>query len=272
MASPLLLENIWLQQHKFEDAELLYRQSQDGVTNNSGQKGSCTLAVEIAQVRHDIQKALDNKPVHVADVGGCGDSAVYKRLDYLEKENKELRTIVNELRTVVLSIQASITGTAAGSVCVPSKHQEPTVPQTPAPVAAPQKPAPAAEDDDDDCDLFGSDDEEAKALKEKRLKEYADKKGKKPALIAKSNVVLDVKPWDDETDMVEMEKRVRSIVQDGLLWGASKFVPVGYGIKKLSITCVVEDEKVSIEELSEKITDENDDLVQSVDVAAFNKI
>jgi len=44
-----------------------------------------------------------------------------------------------------------------------------------------------------------------------------------PALIAKSNIILDVKPWDDETDMREMEKAVRKIEIDGLLWGAGKF-------------------------------------------------
>lgn len=56
--------------------------------------------------------------------------------------------------------------------------------------------------------------------------------------------MLDVKPWDDETDLGEMEKMVRAIEVDGLLWGASKLVPVGYGIKKLQIGCVVEDDKV----------------------------
>lgn len=43
------------------------------------------------------------------------------------------------------------------------------------------------------------------------------------AIIAKSNIVLDVKPWDDETDMAELEKAVRSVECDGLLWGACKF-------------------------------------------------
>jgi len=52
-------------------------------------------------------------------------------------------------------------------------------------------------------------------------------------------VTLDVKPWDDETDMVALEAAVRSIEQDGLLWGASKLVPIGYGIKKLQMTLVV---------------------------------
>uniref|UniRef100_A0A3P8VFY9 Elongation factor 1-delta n=1 Tax=Cynoglossus semilaevis TaxID=244447 RepID=A0A3P8VFY9_CYNSE len=117
------------------------------------------------------------------------------------------------------------------------------------------------EDNDDDIDLFGSDedDDEAEKLKEQRLKEYAEKKAKKPALIAKSSILLDVKPWDDETDMVKLEECVRSIQTDGLLWGTSKQVPVGYGIKKLQIACVVDISYLLFQ-------------VQSVDVAAFNKI
>ena len=42
------------------------------------------------------------------------------------------------------------------------------------------------------------------------------------AVIAKSNIIYDVKPWDDETDMKELEKHVRSINMEGLLWGACK--------------------------------------------------
>ncbi|CAB3230759.1 unnamed protein product [Arctia plantaginis] len=141
----------------------------------------------------------------------------------------------------------------------------------------PTAPAPAAkdDDDDDDVDLFGSGDEEEDAeaarIREERLKSYADKKSKKPALIAKSSIILEVKPWDDETDMKEMEKQVRSIEMEGLLWGASKLVPVGYGINKLQIMCVIEDDKVSVDLLTEQIQ-EFEDFVQSVDIAAFNKI
>lgn len=51
------------------------------------------------------------------------------------------------------------------------------------------------DDDEEDIDLFGSDeDEEAEKLREQRLKEYAERKAKKPALIAKSSILLDVKP------------------------------------------------------------------------------
>lgn len=49
----------------------------------------------------------------------------------------------------------------------------------------------------------------------------------------------------DETDMKELEVAVRAIEMDGLLWGASKLVPLAYGIQKLQISCVVEDDKVA---------------------------
>lgn len=136
---------------------------------------------------------------------------------------------------------------------------------------------PAKDDDDDedsDIDMFGSDssdEEAAKAEKEARLKAYQEKKAKKPAVIAKSSIVLDVKPWSDETDMAEIERLVREISLDGLVWGASKLVAIGYGIKKLQIGCVVEDDKVGSDILEEKIC-EFEDHVQSVDVAAFQKI
>ena len=95
--------------------------------------------------------------------------------------------------------------------------------------------------------------------------------------------------------MDEILKSVKSIEMDGLLWGAHKLIPIGYGIKKLQVgsipcpqlllksstfycslvldqvMCTVEDDKVSIEELSEKI-EEFEDFVQSCDVNAMNKI
>ncbi|RXG61010.1 hypothetical protein Avbf_14182 [Armadillidium vulgare] len=148
---------------------------------------------------------------------------------------------------------------------------------TPAPTSSP---APAAtpvakdDDDDDDVDLFASDDEEdaeAARVREERLKAYAEKKTKKPGPIAKSQILLDCKPWDDETDMKAMEDIVRTISMEGLVWGASKLNPLAFGINKLSILCTVVDDLVSVDDLIEKIT-EFEDYVQSVDIAAFNKV
>jgi translation elongation factor EF-1beta len=100
-----------------------------------------------------------------------------------------------------------------------------------------------------------------------------------------SVVTLEVKPWDDETDMKKLEEAVRAVEMEGLVWGSSKLVPVGYGVSKLQITLVVgasrgamtagspthsptEDELVSLVELQEKIA-EMEDFVQSTDVAAM---
>uniref|UniRef100_A0A158R4A3 DUF2431 domain-containing protein n=1 Tax=Syphacia muris TaxID=451379 RepID=A0A158R4A3_9BILA len=130
--------------------------------------------------------------------------------------------------------------------------------------------------DADDFELFGSSDEEEDEEKQRiiqeRLKAYAEKKARKPASVAKSSVILDVKPWDDETDMVEMEKRVRAIEQDGLLWGGSKLIPLAYGLKKLQIISTIEDEKVSVDDLIDRMVEEISEHIQSVDIVAFNKI
>ncbi|CAD6587286.1 MAG: Translation elongation factor 1 beta [Alectoria sarmentosa] len=129
-----------------------------------------------------------------------------------------------------------------------------------------------AEDDEDD--LFGSDeseDEEAQKVKEANLAAYKKKKEGKVKPAAKSIVTLDVKPWDDETDMKALEKNMRSIEMDGLTWGASKLVAVGYGISKLQVNLVVEDEKVSIDDLQGQI-EGDEDHVQSTDVAAMQKL
>merc|ERR1712064_141833 len=192
------------------------------------------------------------------------EMALVQKLGALEVENQQLKKVTDDLKALVLSLQARVEKIEVSSTLEGGKPSE----------AAKSAPAPA-EDDDDDVDLFGSDDEEddeeKKRITEERLKAYNEKKAKKPKVIAKTSVLFDVKPWDDETDMEAMKEACKSIEMEGLVWGATKLVPVGYGINKLQIMCTVEDDKVSIEELSEKMT-EFEDFVQSVDVAAMNKI
>lgn len=67
--------------------------------------------------------------------------------------------------------------------------------------------------------------------------------------------------------MKALEESVRSIEKDGLLWGSSKLVPVGYGVSKLQINLVVEDEKISLVELQEEI-EGFEDYVQSSDIVS----
>jgi elongation factor 1-beta len=137
----------------------------------------------------------------------------------------------------------------------------------------PSNPKDKPEEEEDD--LFGSDSEEEDpevvAEREKNLAEYKAKKATKVKPAAKSLVTLEVKPWDDETPLETLEANVRAIEWDGLVWGASKWVPLAFGIKKLQINLVVEDDKVSTDELQQTI-EEDEDHVQSTDIAAMQKL
>jgi translation elongation factor EF-1beta len=233
-----------------------------GTSSGGAHAGQSSLVSDIAAAAKRVGEVLKDV---IAPLGGASHETGHDadRIAKLEKENKTIRQELSDLRKLVEAMRLKIDELSGGK-SVASKP------------AAAQAPKVQAKADEDDVDLFGSDeddkeDDEKARVREERLKAYADKKKAKPALIAKSSVILDVKPWDDETNMQELEKEVRKIEMDGLVWGASKLVPLAYGIKKLQIMCVVEDEKVSVEELTEKIQ-EFEDFVQSVDIAAFNKI
>jgi elongation factor 1-delta len=216
---------------------------------------SSSVVNDIKKVREEINQALSGSRVAALNVGG-GSGADDGKVKALEAENKKLKTQVDELVSRLSKLETRV-NTLEGGKSAPAK------------AAAPAK---KQDDDDDDIDLFGSDeDEEADAAREERLKAYAEKKAKKPGPIAKSSILLDVKPWDDETDMKKLEAAVRAIEMDGLMWGASKLMPVAYNVKKLQIVVVIQDDLVSVDELQEKI-EANEDFVQSVDIAAFNKI
>ncbi|KAK1172193.1 hypothetical protein AOXY_G4708 [Acipenser oxyrinchus oxyrinchus] len=295
-AEHLAQENIWFDKYRYDDAERRYYEQMNGPvsstpagrTQTAQENGANTILQDIARARENIQKSLAGLKTTLHPTGapsvsakgprhsarssaGCTageQSELVSRINSLELENRSLYSVVEDLRLAISKLETRVS-------------QLEKSPAGGRPTLAAAAPCTKVEvkkeevEDDDDIDLFGSDDEEENAeaarIREERLQQYAAKKAKKPVLIAKSSILLDVKPWDDETDMVKMEECVRSVQADGLLWGSSKLVPVGYGIKKLQIQCVVEDDKVGTDMLEEEIT-KFEDLVQSVDVAAFNKI
>ncbi|XP_012224963.1 elongation factor 1-delta isoform X2 [Linepithema humile] len=243
-----------------------------------------SLANEVAKARQHIKQSLQCMD-DIAVLAHIANQDVTPRVVKLEKENQDLRFIVQELKSSVEKLVQRTKNLEILEQRVESlESRMPYIAICP---AKPEEPLQGSEqdkhqthskekdDDDEDVDLFGSDSEgedvEAAKIREERLAAYQAKKSKKPTLIAKSNIILDVKPWDDETDMKEMENTVRKIETDGLLWGASKLVPLAFGIHKLQISCVVEDDKVSIDWLTEQIQG-FEDYVQSVDIAAFNKV
>ncbi|XP_043827396.1 elongation factor 1-delta isoform X3 [Dromiciops gliroides] len=305
MATSFLVhEKIWFDKFKYDDAERKFYEQMNGPVPVSSRQenGASVILRDIARARENIQKSLaglkmvlQSPPEALSQAdpgpstntssssGPSGDhSELVTRISNLEAENRSLRSVIQDLQATISRLETRL---CTLEKCSPSYR--PLAPQTqyvspmqmrePFTATATKKAATPAEDDeeDDDIDLFGSDDEEedkeAARLREERLRQYAEKKAKKPGLIAKSSILLDVKPWDDETDMAKLEECVRSIQLDGLVWGGSKLVPVGYGIRKLQIQCVVEDDKVGTDILEEEIT-KFEDYVQSVDIAAFNKI
>ncbi|KAM9719411.1 eukaryotic translation elongation factor 1 delta a (guanine nucleotide exchange protein) isoform 1-T1 [Menidia menidia] len=254
----LATENIWFDKQRYDEAETRFYE---------GANGPAAQQQQVKTAQHQAKGRQPKRQHRNSSSHAGGDQELVSRMKSLELENHTLHKVVAEMRAALLKLESRVA----------VLEKSPTPAAVPCAKATPVHAAPAkvenGDDEDDDIDLFGSDeeDEEAARLKEQRLEAYAAKKAKKPAIIAKSSIILDVKPWDDETDMAKLEECVRSVQMDGLLWGASKLVPVGYGIKKLQINCVVEDDKVGTDILEEEIT-KFEDFVQSVDVAAFNKI
>ena len=81
-----------------------------------------------------------------------------------------------------------------------------------------------------------------------------------------------MKPYEAETDLDALFKKIVEIQMDGLLWKQDyKKDPIAYGVCKLVVGCVIEDAKVSADDLQEAIQAFEEE-VQSVDIAVFNKI
>ena len=127
--------------------------------------------------------------------------------------------------------------------------------KTPAPQPKKEEKPAAAEDE---FDPFADDDEDEEAklaaleLKHKAAVAKAGKKEK--VVIAKSIVIFEVKPWGEDTNLDELAKMVLAIEMDGLSWKTEyKKAPIAYGVEKLVIGCVIEDVKVSTDDLQEKI-------------------
>ncbi|CAL1300498.1 unnamed protein product [Larinioides sclopetarius] len=248
----LQAETVWIDATRYQDAERQYYEmlTQGRLRNQAVRKNSKS-SVENQQAQEKGEYESDNLNV-------------IKKIESLEAENKRMQQKISELSSKLALLETKVDeyGQVRQKQNSGSKSNQHTKPSVNGPA-----------EEDDDIDLFGSEEETEEELrvKEERVKAYENKKSKKPALVAKSSVVLDVKPWSDETDMKELEVAVRKIQMDGLTWGASKLVPLAYGIRKLQIIATVVDDKVSVDWLQESI-EEIEDLVQSVDIAAFNKL
>lgn len=71
--------------------------------------------------------------------------------------------------------------------------------------------------------------------------------------------------------MQKLFEKVKGITIDGLVWNPEpKIEPVAFGMNKLQVGCVVEDAKVSLEDVFEQV--ESWEEVQSTDTVSFQKL
>ena len=109
----------------------------------------------------------------------------------------------------------------------------------------------------------------------RKLKEAADAKAgkkKKEKEAEKSLVVLEIKPWEADTDLEMVWNEIKKHQQEGLSWGEKfELQPVAFGIKKLVMTCTIVDSLVLMDDITDAI-EALEDYVQSVQVASMNKI
>jgi seryl-tRNA synthetase len=84
--------------------------------------------------------------------------------------------------------------------------------------------------------------EQARKLKEEKDAKEGKKKKDKPKAVEKSLCVLEVKPWEADTDLKMVWEKIREYKQEGLTWGETyKLEPVAFGIMKLVMTCTIVD-------------------------------
>ena len=144
------------------------------------------------------------------------------------------------------------------------------------------------DDDDDDDDLFGDDDDEdtekdPDAFFKSQGMTAAEIRKKKAAALqhaaktmakgSRTQVIFEVKPWDAECDLVALWKKIITNKKDGLQWGEGySLVPVAFGVKKLVLSVVMDDQKIETTEDIEDLMTAYEDDVQSVDMTTMNRL
>ena len=126
--------------------------------------------------------------------------------------------------------------------------------------------------EEDDLDLFGEENEDDIKAKEEMKKKNKDKKKDKKKPVDKSHVILEIKGWEEGQDLEALAKKIISTIKkDGLQWNTGyKLEDVAFGIKKLVIAFLAEDDKCSVQEVQVELESWTDDI-QSVDIVSFNK-
>ena len=136
------------------------------------------------------------------------------------------------------------------------------------------------EEEEEEEDLFGDDDDDddedaAAAMQAKLRAEAEKKKAEKEAAnkkVEKSLLVIHVKPYDEETNLEELYAKIRATEVKGCKWGETfNKQPLAFGIYYIEMSCVIEDDVCSEDDVIDAIM-QFEDEVQSTETVSFNKI
>ena len=84
--------------------------------------------------------------------------------------------------------------------------------------------------------------------------------------------IIHIKPFDEETDLKALFEKIRTTQVKGCKWGETcNIKPLAFGIKILEISCVIEDDVCSEDDVIDAIM-QFEDEVQSTEIVSFNKI
>merc|ERR1711936_1294827 len=140
-----VFESYWANKAACDDAERAYYEKLSGCKGPQGGGKKLGLSEQIDQARQLIKNSLECVDGLVSASGSSEDMALVKKLNALEVENKQLKKVTDDLKALVLSLEARVGQLEGGKPAA-----KPTAKASPAP----------AEEEDDDVDLFGSSDEE----------------------------------------------------------------------------------------------------------------
>uniref|UniRef100_A0A147B7M9 Elongation factor 1 beta n=1 Tax=Alectorobius mimon TaxID=360319 RepID=A0A147B7M9_9ACAR len=165
-------DSVWLDKYKFDDAEEKYQLylNRDQLPQAKPAPQS-SLVDKIAQARQQIKNSLQS-----GDTLTSAPAAVQTNVQNILQENVELKKAIQDITNALKKLESRVGELEKKcSTCIQAAVK--AVPVCPVKEVVNHKAAkePAAEDDDD-VDLFGSEeDEEADKAREERLKAYHER-------------------------------------------------------------------------------------------------
>merc|ERR1711936_1487234 len=109
--SALAMETFWLNKSACDDAERAYYEKLSGCKGPS--PSQLGLSEQIARARDHIKNSLESVDTLATGLSSSEEMALVKKLNALETENKQLKKVTDDLKALVLSLEARV-GTLEG--------------------------------------------------------------------------------------------------------------------------------------------------------------